>query len=296
MDSLPPTSSQSDRSVGMPQSGVAWCEVHPEVAATFCCNDCGRTFCDTCGFTEEGGNIVCTECMARRMPPPVVPSADAGLLSVSPELARQMAERRDEELLAMFASPDDWTPDALNAAKAELQQRNVAIPSPEDSIPPPIPEAPRVRAGTMCAQHPEVQAAEQCRCCGGFMCPTCDFSFPDDIHLCPTCASKSDDSLSPRRKKFMVWSFVLAAWSTVGMTCLVSGATSGMVRSKEDQEVLGWVLLIFVLGPAVTGLSLGLSAKRKQVGNPAWLWIAIVWNAILVASFVVLMVIGLTKQ
>jgi len=94
----------------------------------------------------------------------------------------------------------------------------------------------------------------------------------------------------------MIWSYVLAAWSTVGMTCLVSGALSGMVRTKEDQTALGWVLLIFVLGPAITGLSFGVTTKRKQGSNPATLWIAIIWNAILVASFVVLMLIGLTKQ
>ncbi len=94
----------------------------------------------------------------------------------------------------------------------------------------------------------------------------------------------------------MIWSYVLATWSTVGMTCLVSGAMSGMARTKEDQTALGWVLIIFVLGPAITGLSLGVTAKRKQASNPATLWIAIIWNAVLVASYVVLTLIGLSKQ
>ena len=67
----------------------------------------------------------------------------------------------------MFESPDDWKPETLNAAKAELQRRNVAIPSPEDAVPPEIPESPRVRAGIMCAQHAKVQATQQCRRCGG---------------------------------------------------------------------------------------------------------------------------------
>jgi hypothetical protein len=214
---------------------------------------------------------------------------------VEPELARKMAEKRDVELLDMFESPADWKPEALNAARAELQRRNVAIPSPEDPVPPAVPESPSVRAGMMCVQHSQVQATQQCRRCGAFMCPTCDFSFPGGIHFCPICVSKTDDGLSSRRKKLMIWSYVLAAWSTVGMTCLVSGAMSGMARTKEDRTALGLVLLIFVLGPAIAGLSLGMTAKRKQA-NPATLWIAIVWNAILLSSYVVLTLIGLSRQ
>jgi hypothetical protein len=216
---------------------------------------------------------------------------------VEPELARKMAEKRDVELLDMFESPNDWKPEALNAARAELQRRNLAIPSPEDPAPPPvIDESPAVRAGMMCVQHSTVQATQQCRRCGAFMCPTCDFSFPGGIHFCPICVSKTDDGLSSRRKKFMIWSYVLAAWSTVGMTCLVSGALSGLARTKADRAGLGWVLLIFVLGPAITGLSLGVTARRTKGSNPPPLWIAIIWNAILVTSFVVLMLIGLARR
>jgi hypothetical protein len=148
----------------------------------------------------------------------------------------------------------------------------------------------------MCAQHPQVKATQQCKFCGGFMCPTCDFSFPDEMHLCPACASKSEDGLSPRRKKFLIGSFALAAWTTIGMVCLVSGAMSGLASSKEDKAALGYALLLFVLGPAITGLSLGVCAKHSRMGNPPSIWIAITWNAILVASFVILMLIGLTKR
>lgn len=219
-----------------------------------------------------------------------------------------MAVKSDIELLDMFEAPDDWKPEALDAAMAELQRRNVPIasPLPVDPVPvppeifespesPEIPESLGVRAGMMCVQHAKVQATQQCRRCGAFMCPTCDFAFPGGVHFCPICVSKTDDGLSSRRKKFMIWSYVLAAWSTVGMTCLVSGALSGLARTRADRAALGWVLLIFVLGPAIAGLSLGLTAKRKQGSNPPPLWIAIIWNAILIASFVVLMLIGLAR-
>jgi hypothetical protein len=153
-----------------------------------------------------------------------------------------------------------------------------------------------VRAGAMCAQHPQVNATQQCKLCGGYMCETCDFSFPDNVHLCPACASKSRDGLSPRRKKFLIASLVLGAWSTFGMACLVSGAMSGWAKSKEETAALGWALLLFVLGPAITGLSLGVCAKHSRMANPPFVWIAITWNAILVASFVVLTLIGLAKK
>jgi len=50
-----------------------------------------------------------------------------------------MAEKSDQELLAMFASPDDWTAEALDSAKAELRTRGLDSPSER---PPPAPERP----------------------------------------------------------------------------------------------------------------------------------------------------------
>lgn len=41
------------------------------------------------------------------------------------ELSQKIAEKTDAELLAMFQSPADWTAEALDAAIAELQKRNV---------------------------------------------------------------------------------------------------------------------------------------------------------------------------
>ncbi len=41
------------------------------------------------------------------------------------DLAQRIADKHNDELLAMLASPDDWTPEALEAAKAELRARNV---------------------------------------------------------------------------------------------------------------------------------------------------------------------------
>jgi hypothetical protein len=55
------------------------------------------------------------------------------------DLARQMAEKSDQELLVMFASPEDWTTAALEAAKVELRKRGYDNPGER---PPPEPERP----------------------------------------------------------------------------------------------------------------------------------------------------------
>ncbi|MGA9452763.1 MAG: hypothetical protein WBW41_15630 [Verrucomicrobiia bacterium] len=42
-------------------------------------------------------------------------------------LATQMANKTSDQLLAMFKQPDDWLPEALDAAKTELQRRGVEV-------------------------------------------------------------------------------------------------------------------------------------------------------------------------
>ena len=215
---------------------------------------------------------------------------------VPPELLAEMANKSTPELLAILEAPQDWTEEALNAAQLELQKREVNPTQAENPETPPLLERPKVRPGIMCPQHPTVQAVQRCRVCGACMCETCDFAFPEDLHFCPACISKSEGGLSPKRKKRLIAAYLMAAWSTFGMVCVVSGALSGFADSKEAESFLGVLFLIFVLGPAITGLALGVSTRRKQAANPATVWIAIIWNAILVASFVLLMIIGLTMR
>jgi hypothetical protein len=152
-----------------------------------------------------------------------------------------------------------------------------------------------VPAGVKCSQHPQVAATRRCRLCGGFMCETCDFSLPGDVHICPICAAKPQTDLSPRRKKFLWGSYALAIWSTVGMVCLVSGVFGHRVTTKAEQELLGIVLLFFVLFPAIIGLALGVSARERRLPSPPSLWIAIAWNGIIVGIFMLLMIVGNMK-
>lgn len=46
-------------------------------------------------------------------------------MSTQSTLPSMMAEKTDQELLDMFSRPADWTPDAIDAARAELQKRGL---------------------------------------------------------------------------------------------------------------------------------------------------------------------------
>jgi len=146
-----------------------------------------------------------------------------------------------------------------------------------------------------CVQHPNLQATHQCKVCGAFMCSTCDFTLPGGVHVCPTCATAPKTNLSPRRKKLMFGSFALAAWSTLGMVALFAGAFAGFGRDKAAEEAVGVVLMLFVLAPAIVGTALGVGAMDRRLSTPPTLWIATIWNAIIVGCFVLLMIIGMAK-
>ena len=51
-------------------------------------------------------------------------------------LAQKMAEKSEQELLAMFASPDDWTAEALDSARTELRKRSLDSPAERQSFEP----------------------------------------------------------------------------------------------------------------------------------------------------------------
>lgn len=55
--------------------------------------------------------------------------------STPQQLAAKMIEKTDSQLLDMFPNANEWTAEALHAARAELQSRN--IPVPEAAPPPP---------------------------------------------------------------------------------------------------------------------------------------------------------------
>jgi hypothetical protein len=150
----------------------------------------------------------------------------------------------------------------------------------------------RLPPGVRCVQHPTVNATEQCRSCGAFMCGTCDFQLPGGLHVCPACAAAPNTTLSRRRKGLLIGAYALAVWSTLGMAVVLSGALAGILQTKEGEQLLGVAFSLFVLFPSIIGLARGFSAMDKRLTNGPAIWIAIVWNGIILAAFILLSVIG----
>jgi hypothetical protein len=148
--------------------------------------------------------------------------------------------------------------------------------------------------GARCVQHPNSPAAAKCKLCGGFMCSTCTFDLPGGIKLCPTCAT-APPKLSPKRKKFLIGSYALAVWCTIVMAALFGGMFRGFVQDSESRELFGMVLLLMLPVPSLIGLSLGVSSMDKRLPNSIAMWIATVWNGVILAGFIMLIILGMTK-
>jgi len=177
-----------------------------------------------------------------------------------------------------------------------LFQRQPAVVPAENPAGAVEPAGVRAPAGMCCVQHPTVPATNQCQLCGAYMCATCDFALPGGMHLCPVCATKPRTELSARRRQSRLWSFALAIWCTLGMAGLFGGAFAGMARSLANAQVFGSLLTLGILVPAIVGLSLGLGAIDRRLVNPPSLWVATIWNGLIVAAFLLLTLIGLMRH
>lgn len=153
-------------------------------------------------------------------------------------------------------------------------------------------DAPSIPPGTFCVQHRTVAATQKCKACGAYMCSTCDFTLPDGVHVCPACAVAPNTELSSRRKKQVIGSFVAAAVGTLGTALLMTGALAETNTSKEAEAALGYAFMFLVLVPGIVGLSLAFSAKAQRGANPISLWIALIWNSIIIGGFLLLCIIG----
>ncbi len=158
---------------------------------------------------------------------------------------------------------------------------------------PAIAATPQIVTGVRCVQHPHLQATAHCKSCGAFMCDTCKFDLPGGIQLCPTCATTPRTNLSPKRKKMLAGSYALAVWCTLVLGALLSGAFAKSVKTKADQEALGIGLSLLLLAPSIAGLALGVGALDRRLHNSMALWIAAIWNGMILGGFILLMIIGI---
>jgi hypothetical protein len=90
----------------------------------------------------------------------------------------------------------------------------------------------------------------------------------------------------------MIGSFLLAVIATAGMALMMSGVFAQMGRSKEGEAALGYIFMLFGLLPALIGMALGFTAIDRRLANPLSLWIATIWNVVILACFLLLVIVG----
>jgi hypothetical protein len=151
---------------------------------------------------------------------------------------------------------------------------------------------PRVK----CINHAAVDAVYRCRYCSAGICETCAFSFPGELHLCPSCVTKQPPALTAQRRKYLTWSYVAASVTTLTLTLtFVLGASAGSRTAEDNQAIdtfVGWVLMISL----VVGLVCGALARPRGQPSPAAVRGAWIWNWVLAGVFVLMMIVGLTMK
>lgn len=147
-----------------------------------------------------------------------------------------------------------------------------------------------------CKQHPNVAAVQICQTCGTPMCATCDFLLPGNYHVCPVCATAPPPALSPQRRKMLVSSFALAGWCTLIWAAVFSGMFRNLVRDRAGQQAFGVLLMFILLVPSIIGVALGVSSTDRRLPNTIAMWIAIIWNGIILGGFLLLMIVGMMKN
>ena len=127
------------------------------------------------------------------------------------------------------------------------------------------------------------------------MCHTCTFDFPGGIKICPTCAANPRTAISPKRKKMLIGSFALAVWSTLVAVALFLGIVEGVFRDPAGQQALGSLIMVVVAIPSLIGLVMGIVCMDRRMTNTTAMWVATVWNGLMVGGIVLLVVAGLLR-
>ena len=146
-------------------------------------------------------------------------------------------------------------------------------------------------AGVNCTQHPDVPAVFRCLSCHAPSCATCDFAYPGDIHLCPSCAANPRRQMSPGRKKLIPWSIGLAIFSMIGLAAMI--LVAAVYKNQVDAEVIGALGSWLSLLPALIGLALGVASREKRLATPGVVWIGIVGNGVVLLVWFALLLVGL---
>lgn len=104
--------------------------------------------------------------------------------------------------------------------------------------------------------------------------------------MCPTCAVSPQQGLTGKRKVLVGVAFALAIWVTAGTALLFSGMAA---NAGESAATLIGILIGI---PAIIGGGVGIACFERRLGNPPVVWVAAIWNIILLALMMILTVIG----
>jgi hypothetical protein len=121
-----------------------------------------------------------------------------------------------------------------------------------------------------CAAHPDNAAVGTCQRCGNFVCRVCRTPW-EGRGLCLTCAGrileerekKPEDAQVTRRQAVMSLTFGLLAWGLVLVGGLL-GALGGLNRAAAALVILGTLLVLLSLLPAVFGVGQAVAAIRAR--------------------------------
>ena len=160
------------------------------------------------------------------------------------------------------------------------------LPPPQQYIPFASAAAPPPPMGP-CQNHPQNRASARCGRCSAAICPTCDFAFPANLHLCPRCVTLKPE-LSPSRKSMVTAAFILAVVATFAAILVFSGAMAG-----TSVLLVGLFIQWVMLDTSVIGTGLAFGAIDRRLGTPASVWVAAFWNLTIVVIGLLLFIIGI---
>jgi hypothetical protein len=195
-------------------------------------------------------------------------------------------------------SPDSAAADPAARSPAILPNQMPATPAAGEA------------SVAMCSTHREVPAIARCNTCGQPICQTCDFAFPMSVgqpsgvlglgtapqvalHLCPRCASAPRPKVQGSRKKYLMWSYGLAVWSTLALLALFVLAPN--MQTRDDLETMSTIVGNLIIWPSLVGTALGVSSIDRRLANPFSIKVPAIWNGVILGVFILLMIIGLTK-
>jgi hypothetical protein len=143
-----------------------------------------------------------------------------------------------------------------------------------------------------CRDHPSVLSTGRCNRCGRPLCDVCAFDLGGQ-RLCPDCVT-AGPSAEVRSRIFSggLLSIALAVLGFLALAGVMVSAAAGVEVAAGVSQVAGIVALVAGAGGLAAGLSSREGARRTGSLLPT---IGVVANALFLALFLILAVVGLSQ-